>query len=98
MRRSPATTGPANPSPIFFSHSFGGPSLGQLACKPVSLEVQLRLGPRNCGQSAPVIKPQINAAKHQWKNSSRQDMEIPFLNCDAYSLIEPRISPMPRLI
>src|SRR5262249_8027243 len=32
-------------------HASGGPSFGQLASSPVSLEISSRFGPRDCGQS-----------------------------------------------
>src|SRR5579884_429854 len=46
-------TGELYPSPTFICHSTGGPFSSQDCNKPVSVEVQLRCGPRNCGQSAP---------------------------------------------
>ena len=52
MTRSPTTTGPLKPSPTFLSQTTGGPFFGHVALRPVSVETPLRVGPRNCGQSA----------------------------------------------
>src|SRR5579859_7315745 len=52
MRRSPAMTGPLKPSPTSIFQTRGGPDLAQVSTRPVSLDIPLRSGPRNWGQSA----------------------------------------------
>src|SRR6516225_8565775 len=51
MSHSPATTAPLKPAPTSRFHASGGPSLGHVASRPVSVERPSRVGPRNCGQS-----------------------------------------------
>src|SRR5262249_22052498 len=40
------------PTPPLVRHTSFGPPLGQASSSPVSVEMPLRVGPRNCGQSA----------------------------------------------
>src|SRR5260370_8492014 len=79
MTRPPETTGLLKPSATSCFQTTGGPSFGQVVNKPLSGEVESRLGPRNCGQSAPTAareELQRNTEKQRKRNQGQWAMRL----------------------
>src|SRR5206468_6983629 len=68
--------------PMALSQSFFGPSAGQFASQPDSLEMPFRFGPRHCGQSsarAEGIRTSNEMATSPDKNETEQDARSCFI-------------------